>query len=235
MLLERGPIDPIDVAVWTQRGPSPTFERDAIALASQLAGARAAIGTQLTTMGSDTSVFAIAAAGPDLDESLSELARQTGALDPSIGDVAAAAGIQEGEIAGLSSEAGQAIIDAELPPWPDYVVHPPDPSWLGEGDPPQVPEPPPPPGGTVADLINAWYHTYLRRDAELEAINSWSRLWPNRDAIEHGILYSAEYAGKVNGLYQAVLERDVNADELEEHRRHKDSLDAVEANVRARA
>lgn len=235
MLLERGPIDPIDVDAQFRASSLPSLVSSTSSLASSLAGAQAALGAQLATMASDDGAGAFTTMALELGALSDELARQAGALDPSIGDVAAAAGDQGAQLPGLTSDVASDLTMPD-PEAPDYASHPPDPEWGdGEGNPPPGPNPTPPPGGTVADLIIRFYGWWLRREASLDEINGWSKLWPNQDAIEHGILYSNENANKVNGLYQQYFDRDVTGDELAEHRARKDTLDEVEDNVRSRA
>lgn len=236
MLLERGPIDPIDVDAQFHASSLPSLASSVSSVTSSLAGAQAALAAQQAAMASDPGAGAFSTMALELGALGDELARQAGALDPSIGDVAAAAGDQGAQLPGLKSDSATDVANASQPNWPAFISHPPDPTWPGgEGNPPPEPNPTPPPGGTVADLIIRFYAKYLRREPGLEEINTWSELWPNQDAIEHGILYSGENGDKVNGIYRQYFDRDVTGDELAEHRARKDSLDDVEDNVRSRA
>lgn len=235
MLFERGPLDPVDVEAATVLGPRTTFAADAAQLAQQLGNGGDALGSSASVMASAWTSRVETEAGGDLAAAADAHDRQVRDFDSSIGAVAGNADSHVGEIAGFANDTNSDI-EAGEPGFPDYEVHPPEPSWPGgEENPPPGPNPTPPPGGTVADLIIRYYAKYLRREPSLAEINVWSERWPNQDAIEHGILYSNENGDKVNALYQHYLDRSVTGDELAEHRGRKDSLDDVEDNVRGRA
>ena len=229
-------MDPVDVDLWTRPGPRTTLEGDAAAVASQLGGAQGTLSAKLSTMATAFTSRVAGSAGSDLNLAMAAHAGQLPDADPLIGAISVNADGQATTIITLSNEAADAIASAEPPEPPPYVSHPADPEWgIGEGNPPPDPNPTPPPGGTVADLIINYYDKYLRREPSQAEINTWAVLWPNQDAIEHGILYSAENASKVNDLYHQYLDRDVEADELAELRAHKWGLDDVEDDLRQRA
>jgi len=235
MLLEPGPVAPVDVAAWTQPGARTTFAADAAALAGQLGAAGSTIGSLRGEIGSSGGPQMELDAGLLLGAAAAAHDSQARDVDAAIATVAGNADAHVGEIAGLASETAEDIRRGE-PDFPGYDDHPPNEGWpIGEAPPRTPPEDTPGPGGTVADLITRYYNRYLGRDPGDEGINAWSALWPNQDAIEHGILYSSENGDRVNAIYESILGRGVTGDELEEHRRNRDSLDSVEDQVRARA
>lgn len=235
MLLEPGPVAPVDVNAWTQPGARTTFAADAASLAGQLGAAGSTIAGMRSAIASSGPPRMETDAGLDLAAAVAAHDAQVRDIDSAIATVAGNADAHVGEIAGLSNDTAADIAAGE-PGFPRYDEHPPNASWpIGEANPPDQPPDSPGPEGDVAALITAYYNKYLRRNPGLEGINAWAPLWPNQDAIEHGILFSQEYADRVDQLYQAILERNVESGELAEHRAHKDSLDDVEDQARARA
>jgi hypothetical protein len=235
MLYEPGPIDPVDVDRWTQPGPLTRLAADAAALAGQLGTAGAAIGSLHSDLALAGPPRMELDAGLDLAAAAAAHDSQAREVDNAVAGIAGNADVQTSDLATLMSETAADIAAGE-PGFPDFVEHPnPSTGPIGEAPEPSPGEPSPPPGGTVADLITAYYQKYLRRDPGLEGINAWAPLWPNQDAIEHGILFSGEYADKVNGLYHQYFDRDVAGDELAGARAQHWGLDDVEADLRERA
>lgn len=235
MLFEPGPLVPIDVDLWTRPGPKTNLEGDAASLAAQLGAHDSAISGAQQSMRASWSPGVAGDAGLDLGAAAGAHDQFAKEFDSSVAAIATNADAQTGTIAALINDTGDDLKAGE-PPLPEPVTWPPPPSWgIGEGNPPPEPEPTPPPGGTVADFIIGLYQKYLRRSPSTPEINNWADHWPNKDLIEHGILYSQENADKVNALYRQWLERDVTGDELAEARAKFWSLDDVEADVKSRA
>lgn len=236
MLWEPGPISFVPDTAMPTPGPPSNLAGVAAQLGVSIDAAATSIGDKLATMAGGWTSRVEGSAGADLNEAMAAHAGQAHDPDPSIGAVAGNVDAQGVAIVGLSNEAADVIAQAVEPTAPAYLSHGPEPTWpIGEGPEPTPPEQPPPPGGTVADLIISYYQRYLRRTPSTPEINNWSVLWPNQDAIEHGILYSNENADKVNALYEQYLERGVTGAELDEHRSHRDSLDDIEDQLQSRA
>lgn len=234
-LFERGPLDPVDVEAATVLGARTTFAADAAQLAQSLDHGGGALSAAASVMASSWTPRMELDAGGDLAAAADAHDRQVRDFDSAIGTVAGNADAHVGEIAGLSNDTAADIAAGE-PGFPGYDEHPPNASWpIGEANPPEAPPDTPGPGETVADLITTFYNRYLDRDPGVEGINAWADLWPDRDAIEHGILFSGEYADDVDQIYQAALDRHVSGSELDEHHAHKDSLASVRDQVQSRA
>src|SRR5205085_5819281 len=126
MLLERGPVDPIDVDAWTRPGPRTTLAADAAALAAQLHGAASRIDGRFSTMGTALLSRTETGAGADLDAAAAAHAGQTPDPDPAIGAIAGNADAQGVAVVGLSNDAATALPQAPARDAPAYVSHGPD-------------------------------------------------------------------------------------------------------------
>jgi hypothetical protein len=198
MLLDRGPIEPLDVDALIQSSSLPALDGMAAQLAADLGAHASAIDEQLMTIGSDDQGADVAEGGLDLAAAQDELDRQAGALDGSIGDVAAASDVQDSDIPGLSSEAAADAEASTAIDWPGFVSHEPD---LTQ-DPrpphpdPQDPHPDPAPsesGDPFTDAVRALYASMLNRDPSPDEIEIHRGNPGGIEGVRETILHSAEY------------------------------------------
>lgn len=204
MLLERGPIEPIDVGAQFRASSLPSLVSSVSSVTQNLAGVQASLGAQLSTMASDDSVPLLDGIVLDLATVNDELARQAGALDSSIGDVAVAAGEQEAQLPGLTSDVASDL-STQNPSTPDYVDHAFPPGSLptpprGEENPPeQPPEPPTDEFPTLYDAIARLYRELLDRDGSSGEIEGWVATGLSIGDIRQAFLDSPEYREKHGG------------------------------------
>lgn len=204
MLLERGPIEPVDVDAWTLPGPRTTLAADAAVLAATIEVHGDQLGVAQSTMA--------AATRPELDEAAAlDLAAAAAAhqahavdADPSIADIASHAGGQDADLAQLMLDTAADIAEGE-PAFPDYVDHPvpgiPDrPGTVP--DPEQTPPPrdePPPPGGGLYEYVAELYRSLLDREGSDGEIQGWVDTGLSAQAIRDAFIGSDEYRQKHGG------------------------------------
>jgi len=205
MLLERGPIDPIDVDAQLHPSSLPALVASVSAVTASLGGAQAAIAAQQSVMAGDAGGDAFDTMALELGELDAELARQAGALDPSIGGVAAAAGDQGAQLPGLTNDSAADVASASHPNWPEFNDHgehpvPPSPPGTPRGpeeEPQPTPEPPRP--GSLYDYIASLYRELLDRDGSDGEIQGWIETGLSAQAIRDAFIGSPEYQEKHGG------------------------------------
>jgi hypothetical protein len=199
MLLDRGPIEPLDVDALIQPSSLPALEGIAAQLAADLGAHASAVDEQLMTIGSDDQGAEVAEGGFDLAAAQDELDRQAGALDGSIGDVAAASDVQDSDIPGLSSEAssrrrgehGNRLAGVCEPPAGRDAGSPtaaPGPAGSASGSRRASDS-----GDPFADAVRALYASMLNRDPSPDEIEIHRGNPGGIDGVRETILHSAEY------------------------------------------
>jgi hypothetical protein len=204
MLLDRGPIDPIDVDAQFAPSSLPPLEGVVAETVAQLGAGDAALAGQQSIMASDDEASDVIAGGLDLATADEELAGQAGALDSAIGGVAAAADVQDGDIPGLSNESVEDASASTAIDWPPFTDHannntPPTAPPVVPID-PELPQPPyidPGAGGGAGPAV------------------------PVVDA----------FAQAVVALYAELLDRTPSADEIAIHRGNPGGLAGVRQTI----